>query len=589
MKNLVHPFFSFHTRAKQHPLLTSFLLVLLVVVGTVYIVPPRFETNDDVAFMLMVSGRVLSPEPTGWIFFIHFFLSQTLAWLYRLNANVPWYGLMHLGSLTLAYGVLLYAVLLKGFSWQRVSLFLLCLISLGLPFALSLQFTKTAFLVGISGVFLLATTLQQYFSQSTGRIQLLRRLVAVTLLLMLTLMIRQESLHLVGVLSIPLFGWLAWSAWKAQKLPVFLTVFASLGLILVFLDSVHYRRYEQNPAWKRFSLLNPLKSEFLDYQHVPYNATNQKYFQEVGWSKNDYQCLLSWWYIDPHVYSPEKMQTIVAHFPLTARSTADIATALGSIASECLDRDSTWVVVPLCLALALLGLRNLPTLLVVVATLAGAGLTLILLASFLKLPPYICQAILTAPCWVTLWLSNDLHEAPLALAPSQLLVCRLSGGLLIGVVLVIHLFCTDAPLTKAITTSRTTIQNNSDLRTALLRLNPTPTQTFVAWGAAFPYEAILPLEHHGYLRSLRVIAVAAGNQSPVQQRMFETQGIADLHRALFERDDVFLSFHSEKLQGVLLTKYLAEHYEAAVTLSIVFEVPPLQFRQVRHVSSSPAQ
>src|SRR5215204_5422910 len=351
MKNPVPPFPSLQTRVERHPLPASFLFVLIVVVVAVYTVPPHFETNDDVAFMLMVSGRVLSPEPTGWIFFIHFLLSQTLAWLYRLNANVPWYGLMHLGSLILAYWVILYAVLLKGFSWQRVSLFLLCLISLGLPFALSLQFTKTAFLVGISGVFLLATTLQQYFSRSTGRIQLLRRLAAVTLLLMLTLMIRRESLHLVAVLAIPLFGWLAWSAWKSRKIPIFLTVFASLGLVLVLLDSVHHRRYEQDPAWKRFSLLNPLKSEFLDYQHVPYNATNQKYFQEVGWSKNDYQCLLSWWYIDPHIYSPEKMQTIVAHFPLTARSTADISTALGSIASECLSGDSTWVVVPLCMAL----------------------------------------------------------------------------------------------------------------------------------------------------------------------------------------------------------------------------------------------
>jgi len=157
------------------------------------------------------------------------------------------------------------------------------------------------------------------------------------------------------------------------------------------------------------------------------------------------------------------------------------------------------------------------------------------------------------------------------------------------VVLSVLLLRSETSLATAIIIRRTTVQDNSALRTALLRLNPTSTQTFVAWGAAFPYEAILPLEHHGYLRSLKVIAVAAGNQSPVQQRMFETQGIADLHRALFERDDVFLSFRSEKLQGVLLTKYLAEHYKAAVTLSMVFEVPPLQFWQVRHVSSSPAQ
>jgi hypothetical protein len=583
MKNLIPPSPFLQTRVERHPLLASFLLVLTIVVVAVYTVPPHFETNDDVAFMLMVSGRVLSPEPTGWIFFIHFLLSQTLAWLYRLNANVPWYGLMHLGSLTLAYWVILYAVLLKGFSWQRVSLFLLCLTSLGLPFALSLQFTKTAFLVGISSVLLLATTLQQYFSRSTNRVQLLRRLAAVTLLLMLALLIRRESLHLVGVLSIPVFGWLAWSAWKSQEVLFFLTLLASLGLILVLLDSAHSRKYQQDPAWKRFSVLNPVKSEFLDYRHIPYTDASQPYFQEVGWSENDYQCLLSWWYIDPYVYSPEKMHAIAVHFPLTARSSTDISTALRSLARHCLAEGTTWVVVPLCMAVALLGLWSLPARLVLLATFGGAGLTLVLLAVFLKLPPYICQAILITPGWVALWLSDNRQE--LGPASSWRFVRPLGGGLLVGVVLLVLLLRADTPLAKAITGSRITVQNNGDLRTALLRLNPTPTQTFVAWGDAFPYEAILPLEPHGYLRNLRVVAVAAGNQSPVQQRMFETQGITDLHRALFERKDVFLSLRSNDAQGVLLIRYLAEHYGVTVTLATTFNSPPLRFWEVTRVPS----
>src|SRR5262245_52621202 len=193
---------------------------------------------------------------------------------------------MHLVSLTLAYWVILYAVLLKGFSWQRVSLFLLCLTSLGLPFALSLQFTKTAFLVGLGGGLLLATTLQQSFSRSASKGQLLRRLAGATCLLMLAVMIRRESLQLIEILFIPLFGVLAWSAWHSQRFFFFLTVLVSLSLVLVTLNLVHYRIYSQDPAWERFQRLNSLKSEFLDYHRISYNAASQPYFQEIGWSEN---------------------------------------------------------------------------------------------------------------------------------------------------------------------------------------------------------------------------------------------------------------------------------------------------------------
>jgi hypothetical protein len=125
----------------------------------------------------------------------------------------------------------------------------------------------------------------------------------------------------------------------------------------------------------------------------------------------------------------------------------------------------------------------------------------------------------------------------------------------------------DTSIAKILTFSRTVRQHNTDLRAALVHLNPHPSQTFVVWGAAFPYEAILPLEHHGYLQNLRILGLGASNQSPMQQRMLEAQGIHDLHRALFERQDVFLSLSPERGEDKLLEQYLAEHYGVTVTVT----------------------
>jgi hypothetical protein len=532
--------------------------------------------------MLMVSGQVLSSEPSELIYWFHPFLSYALAWLYRLNDGVPWYGLMHLGSLALALWAILYTVLLKGCSWQRVGLCVLCVVSLGLPFVLSLQFTKTAFLAGLGGILLLATTLQQDASRHPASWRRFLHLGSAMFLLTLALFIRNRSLMLACIASLPVTGFLAWSVWKARPTRFFLAALASVGLVLLTLSFIALHIYTQSPGWERFSRLNPLKSAFLDYQHVSYTAATQPYFQAVGWSENDYRCLMSWWYVDPQIYSPEKMQAIVAHFPPTVRSAGEIHTALRSLVSHCLAEGTIWVVVPLGAALALLGFRSLSALFVLLATVGGVGLTLILLTVFLKLPPYICEVLLTTPCWVALWFSDNRQERD----PSSTwrFGRQLCGGLLVGVVLVVLLLRTDTPLAKAVATSRTIITTNLTLRTALEHLAPTPSLTFIVWGS-FPYEAIFPFESHGYLRGLRAIAVAALNQSPVQQRMLDAQGISDLPRALFEREDVFLSFDSDN-QAMRLTRYLAEHYGVAVTLTPVFDDPPLRFWKVRRSPAS---
>ena len=145
----------------------------------------------------------------------------------------------------------------------------------------------------------------------------------------------------------------------------------------------------------------------------------------------------------------------------------------------------------------------------------------------------------------------------------------------------ILLFRTDTLLAEALSGSRAADRQNGELRTALAQLKPVPSQTFVAWSTLFPYEAILPLERHEYLKDFRVVAVAAFNQSPVQHRMLAAQSIDDLHRALFEREEVFLiSRYGEAFHGKLLTKYLAEHYGVAVTLTSALILPPLQFWRV---------
>src|SRR5437773_804415 len=177
----------------RYPLSASLGIVLPIVVYAAVWGTPYFETNDDVWMMLTVSGQVTSPEPTASVIFMNFFLGRLLAELYRITGSVPWYGLLHICSLTAALWAIAYGLIMKGMSYKRVGLFLLCLVSCGLPFLIALQFTKTACLVGLGGLFLLYGTLIDGATASSGR-QVSCRLIAGGALLALGFLIREESL-----------------------------------------------------------------------------------------------------------------------------------------------------------------------------------------------------------------------------------------------------------------------------------------------------------------------------------------------------------------------------------------------------------
>ena len=295
------------------------------------------------------------------------------------------------------------------------------------------------------------------------------------------------------------------------------------------------------------------------------------------------RCLVNWWYLDPRIYSPEKMQAIILNFSPPSRSTAEVSAAVRAFGSRCLAEGTTWIVVPLCAALALLGLRSRSTFLVLLTMLGGTGLMLLFLSVFLRLPTYVCQTLLTLPCWMALWLGDTGQASPRASWHGMRRTC---GRVFVGVTVLV-LLRSDTPLAVAHKASQVAVQNNGNLRTALHRLNPTPSQTFVAWGAAFPYEAILPLERYDYFHGLRLIAVASGNQAPFQNRMLATQGITDLPRSLFEREDVFLVLAPESGHDQLLITYIAEHYGVRIQIDPVFAQLPLRVWRVRRLEPGP--
>jgi hypothetical protein len=121
----------------------------------------NFHNIDDVAMMLVVSGRVVTTEPESHMLFSHILLGEALAALYAATANVSWYGLCHLTFLTLGLVAHFWAVGLGGASLRRWLPAVLCALGLTAPMMISPQFTMTAFSTAQGGLLLLLAALRR--------------------------------------------------------------------------------------------------------------------------------------------------------------------------------------------------------------------------------------------------------------------------------------------------------------------------------------------------------------------------------------------------------------------------------------------
>ncbi|TDQ19596.1 hypothetical protein DFQ04_1420 [Algoriphagus boseongensis] len=214
----------------------------------VWFLPWRFQTNDDVLMMWLVSGAYTG-EPESYAVFIHPWLSWVLSSIYKVSPDINWYGAVWFLVNWASGLVLLHQVHQKEFSteWKNFwSLFTL-LISIHLGFFP--QFTLIAGYAGLAGFLII---LQKPKISNWGKSMAF-------LLLFFGLMIRWEAVALIGM------GW-TWSNWVFSRFSekrVFQKILLPLSLAgLVLLGKW---TYEQNYVDQDFLAFNRSRAKVIDH------------------------------------------------------------------------------------------------------------------------------------------------------------------------------------------------------------------------------------------------------------------------------------------------------------------------------------
>src|SRR5690606_3735370 len=175
-------------RLKTVSFLQFWSILGLICMITIWFQPWRFQTNDDVLMMWLVSGAYTG-TPESYAVFIHPILSWSLSKLYSLSPDFNWYGATWFFGIFLSYRLVLGTISLTGFITEWKVLFSLLILVISLHFAYFPQFTLVAGYLGFAG---LLTFL--YDSPKNSKVSFFLGMVAI----FLSIIIRAEAFLLVG-------------------------------------------------------------------------------------------------------------------------------------------------------------------------------------------------------------------------------------------------------------------------------------------------------------------------------------------------------------------------------------------------------
>ncbi|MFC3880899.1 hypothetical protein ACFOSV_11955 [Algoriphagus namhaensis] len=223
---------------------------LLCMLG-VWFTPWRFQTNDDVIMMWLVSGAYTG-TPEKYAVFIHPSLSLLFSFLYELTEILNWYGFVWYLILFGAYLGMVKVISDRiATNFLKTSLVTFALI-ITLHFCLFPQFTLVAGWAGIAGFLLLF--------KDNERVKSNFDLILAFFLMFFALLVRLESFALVGLA----FG--LYSIWERRIQFLFKNWKTLTSIIFLFLLVYGSKRlYENQSRYQEYLVFNEARSGVIDH------------------------------------------------------------------------------------------------------------------------------------------------------------------------------------------------------------------------------------------------------------------------------------------------------------------------------------
>lgn len=541
------------------PASLSLAIVCCFFLLTFLFITPTYDVNDDPTMAMVASGMGTIDGPDEHLIYTNVLIGKLLKQLYLSAPQIPWYGCYLLLTIFVSYWILLYVLLLFDKSFYSVSGFLLFYLATGVYFLTHLQFTSSAFLLGLSGLSLILANL---FLDTIEKNHRWMKWIGAVCLIVASL-IRYPAFQMLVLTSLPLFLIVSFHFFRQVKIRSYLAP-AILIVIGVMGSSVYDRQYyQQDEGWQTYFNRLHAVAEIINYPQIPYTDQTKPTFDKVGWSNYDFWMLKDWFYLDSDTYSLSRIQKfkdLRSEFTLW-KFPQVMHVRVGAAKAAFLNPTFLF-----CIIASLLISRQIQRHTwqrrIVNRTLAWIVFIMLALVIYMKLPERVFIPLASFAFFFSLFLtafefgqkkeSESLHWQP---------VFRWSFPVLLFVVSFLvwdHKQWSDQ-----------IVRINHRFKQDLILLNQQlPDKVFLAW-APFPIDCFLPLDHQLEIKDFKHLWLTGRQSTPLFHQRQAAYQIKSPYTDLYETDRLLLI--SNPLSNRNLKGYIKQHYGVNVEFRTVYK------------------
>ncbi|MCS7029793.1 MAG: hypothetical protein NZ519_13620 [Bacteroidia bacterium] len=434
----------------------------------------------------------------------------------------------------------------------------------------SLQFTIISGIAGIAGVYGLITSNNK------------KEKVVAFLLLIVSSLIRMDSFRLAIVVFIPAYIYKLYFYYFYKNHALFSLSHLKHNLWVLYLaisiaaaEILHH--YSAN-AYGYYYQFNITRVEILDKEGLEKISHDDKtgILQNVGWSLNDYDMLMNWFFLDSTIYNKSNFLKIINLIPKKKINSLFnfIASNYKHLISEILSLPVMWALLLIYLSVILYEASYIKFFFLVI-TLLYFFLLYLLISFFYRVPPERVFIVMDAATAIIPFAINIIHSA-------NSLFERVNNFYIRVLLVVISFY----PVQKILRDTRYTIvytwgnfkksdkQPLKEIVEELAAQYPN-MKLLVSWAAAFPYEMIEPFKDTSYLNTIKIFSLGTYQQLPENQELLSKLNITDLYLAICEQPDIYvliLKRFADKYP-ILYQTYMKEHYKK----NIIYQFLPDPF------------
>ncbi len=293
---------SFYHMINKNKCTFAFCVNTLLLVIISFLCNVHYEVSDDFVMETIVSG-LYAGEKTIYLPYSNIGLGAILKTLYIVTDSINWYGIiMILGALCAVAGVL-YCLMDKLGVYQGLMMHLIFMVFCAEDTFVSLQFTKHAALMMITGSFIFL----HFLLKEDG----LKGRFFGAILIVLGSWYRFYCVYIIAPYVLLMAVWLYWKNRTMDKKKLLQAFYAGTAVVVVVI-STHYIDgvvRTRNPGMNEFTQYNATRGSLLDYPNYGYE-NNKEWIDLNGYSENDYISAVNWNFVDNEFFTQDTLEVM---------------------------------------------------------------------------------------------------------------------------------------------------------------------------------------------------------------------------------------------------------------------------------------